>query len=104
MASFCKTPCLVTGHGGDVGELNHSVFRLLKKRCLQKASAVTVVSAHLSAILQKQYGYDTAQIIPMGCNTGYLPRPAGLRIIFHRAVERSSCLSDVWQKKKASPT
>lgn len=71
MASFCKTPCLVTGHGGDVGELNHSVFRLLKKRCLQKASAVTVVSAHLSAILQKQYGYDTAQIIPMGCNTGY---------------------------------
>ena len=70
-ASYCNKPYLVTGHGGDVGELNKHIFYKLKKRCLNKASAVTVVSAHLNKILQNLYGCRTANIIPMGCNTAY---------------------------------
>ena len=38
LSAFCRTPFLVTGHGGDVGELNGSVFHMLKNRCLKKAS------------------------------------------------------------------
>ena len=71
LSSFCKKPFIVTGHGGDVGELNGSVFYLLKKRCLKKASAVTVVSAHLRHILKTVYGNTDAKVIPMGCNTSY---------------------------------
>ncbi|MBO5093242.1 MAG: glycosyltransferase [Lachnospiraceae bacterium] len=71
LTAFCKKPFLVTGHGGDVGELNGSVFRLLKKRCLKKASAVTVVSKHLQDILKEKYGAANTHIIPMGCNTSY---------------------------------
>lgn len=71
LAAFCKKPFLVTGHGGDVGELNGSVFHLLKKRCLKKAAAVTVVSKHLQDILKEKYGTANAKIIPMGCNTSY---------------------------------
>lgn len=71
LTAFCKKPYLVTGHGGDVGELNGSIFHLLKKRCLERASAVTVVSAHLQSILQKRYGYMDSKVIPMGCNTSY---------------------------------
>lgn len=71
LASFCKKPFLVTGHGGDVGELNRSVFHALKKRCLKKAAAVTVVSGHLRYLLMEKYGYTQSGIIPMGCNTSY---------------------------------
>lgn len=71
LASFCKKPFLVTGHGGDVGELNRSVFYALKKRCLKKAAAVTVVSGHLRYLLMEKYGYTQSGIIPMGCNTSY---------------------------------
>ena len=71
LTAFCKKPFLVTGHGGDVGELNGSIFRLLKKRCLKKACAVTVVSKHLQDILKEKYGATDTHIIPMGCNTSY---------------------------------
>ena len=69
--AFCKKPYLVTGHGGDVGELNKSIFYLLKKRCLERASAVTVVSRHLQNILSSKYNYKNTSIITMGCNTSY---------------------------------
>lgn len=69
--AFCKKPYLVTGHGGDVGELNKSIFYLLKKRCLKKASAITVVSQHLQKLLQEKYNCSNTQIISMGCNTSY---------------------------------
>lgn len=69
--AFCKKPYLVTGHGGDVGELNTSLFHVLKKRCLKRASAVTVVSKHLQSILQEKYDCNETEIIPMGCNTSY---------------------------------
>lgn len=71
LAAFCKKPFLVTGHGGDVGELNQSAFYLLKKHCLKKAAAVTVVSKHLQDILYQTYDCKNAEIIPMGCNTSY---------------------------------
>ena len=69
--AFCKKPYLVTGHGGDVGELNKSIFYWLKKRCLKKASGITVVSRHLQDILKEKYGCTNTEIIPMGCNTAY---------------------------------
>ncbi len=71
LSAFCKKPFLVTGHGGDVAELNKSLFYLLKKRCLQRAGAVSVVSRHLQTILEQTYGCRNARIIPMGCNTAY---------------------------------
>ncbi len=71
ISTFFRKPFLVTGHGGDVAELNRSVFYCLKKRCLRKAAAVTVVSQHLQNILKKTYGCQNAHIIPMGCNTSY---------------------------------
>ena len=42
--SFFKVPYLVTGHGGDVTSLNQGILKALKRRCLQRAGAVTVVS------------------------------------------------------------
>ena len=69
--AFCKKPYIVTGHGGDVGELNGSVFHWLKSKCLKKAKAVTVVSKHLGAILKDKYGYANTSVISMGCNTSY---------------------------------
>lgn len=71
IASFCTLPYLVTGHGGDVGELNKHIFYFLKKRCLQKASGITAVSAHLKKILADKYHCSQVSVIPMGCNTNY---------------------------------
>lgn len=71
LSAFCHTPFLVTGHGGDVGELNGSVFHMLKNRCLKKAAAITVVSKHLQNILSEKYGCRNVSVIPMGCNTSY---------------------------------
>ncbi len=71
LSAFCHTPFLVTGHGGDVGELNGSVFHILKNRCLKKAAGITVVSRHLQNILVEKYGCRNVSIIPMGCNTSY---------------------------------
>ncbi len=69
--AFCKKPFLVTGHGGDVGELNGFPFCSLKKRCLKKAFAVTTVSKHLQNVLAQKYDYTNTSVITMGCNTSY---------------------------------
>lgn len=91
IASLCKKPFLVTGHGGDVGELNSSVFYLLKKRCLKRAAAATVVSAHLKKLLKETYGYTHTAVIPMGCNTSYFS-PARRKDNFFSQGERKVIL------------
>lgn len=67
--SCFSTPYLVTGHGGDVTSLNSGILKALKRRCLQKAGAVTTVSSHLQGVLQQLCPEKNADILPMGCDT-----------------------------------
>lgn len=60
---------VVTGHGGDVTSLNVSIFKTLKKRCLSKAKAVTVVSEKLKKDVLEICPRDNVHIVPMGCDT-----------------------------------
>lgn len=59
----------MTGHGGDVTSLNKGVFRLLKNRCLKKASHVTVVSKLSKKIVKELMPNVNVDIISMGVNT-----------------------------------
>lgn len=68
MQSFFHKPYIVTGHGGDVTSLNGGLIKKLKKRCLNRANAVTVVSEHLKAEVQKLYDFKGIEVISMGCN------------------------------------
>lgn len=67
--SFFKMPYLVTGHGGDVTSLNQGVLKVLKRRCLQRAGAVTTVSQPLKDILNEICSDKQIEIMPMGCDT-----------------------------------
>lgn len=67
--SFVSTPYVVTGHGGDVTSLNKGIFRLLKKRCIRKASYVTAVSEHLMKKVNEVCHNENTAILSMGCNT-----------------------------------
>ncbi|MCI6465954.1 MAG: glycosyltransferase family 4 protein [Faecalicatena sp.] len=66
--SFFKKPYIVTGHGGDVMELNGGVFKLFKMRVLKRAKHVTVVSEKLKFKLKEMYGIDNAIVQSMGCD------------------------------------
>lgn len=66
--SFFRKPYLVTGHGADVGSLNQGFIKWLKHRCLNKATAVTVVSQALAKSLKEEYHVEQVKVIPMGCN------------------------------------
>ena len=73
--SFFSVPYLVTGHGADVTSLNQGILALLKRRCLRRAAAVTVVSPQLGAAARKLCPGKQAQILPMGCDTeAFSPR------------------------------
>lgn len=71
--AFIKKPYLVTGHGGDVRALNWGIIKQLKKHCLAKARAITLVSDQLANSLfsvpefAKESFIKKTQIIPMGC-------------------------------------
>lgn len=65
---FFHKPYLVTGHGTDVGSMNKGIMRWFKQRCLNRASAVTVVSQALAKVLEEKYHVPQVQVIPMGCN------------------------------------
>lgn len=67
--SFFRKPYLVTGHGGDVTSLNKGLIKLLKVRCLKRASAITVVSKALEKEIKNLCYVDNINIIPMGCDT-----------------------------------
>ena len=66
--SFLKKPYVVTGHGGDVMELNRGILKILKKRALRRAECVTVVSERLKQKLKKIYGIDNILVQSMGCD------------------------------------
>lgn len=67
--SFFKMPYLVTGHGGDVTSLNQGVLKALKRRCLQRAGAVTTVSQQLKQVIEEICPGKAVEIVPMGCDT-----------------------------------
>ena len=67
--SFIKDkPYFVTGHGGDVTSLNTRLLKLLKRKCIKNAKAVTVVSSELKERVEKLCPNYKAEIIPMGCD------------------------------------
>lgn len=64
--SFIKIPYIVTGHGGDVTSLNVGPMKMLKKRCLYKASAITAVSDHLKNREEEIAEGISPKVISMG--------------------------------------
>lgn len=67
--SFFKKPYIVTGHGGDIMELNRGIFKILKKRVLEKASCISVVSNRAKQKLYDLYKIDNVVVQTMGCDT-----------------------------------
>lgn len=65
--SFSKGRYVITGHGADVTSLNTAFVRVLKARCLRRASGITVVSTRLADFLQENYGIQNIKVCPMGC-------------------------------------
>lgn len=66
--SMFLKPYIVTGHGGDVMELNVGIFKALKRRCLNKAKYVTVVSEKAKKTLNLIYGTEHVKVQSMGCD------------------------------------
>lgn len=64
--SFFKKPYIVTGHGGDVTSLNKGIVKQLKRRCLKRATYVTVVSNHLKEFAEKMEPSVCPDVISMG--------------------------------------
>ncbi len=54
---------------GIVTSLNQGVLKVLKRRCLQRAGAVTTVSQPLKDILNEICPDKQIEIMPMGCDT-----------------------------------
>ena len=63
-----RKPFVVTGHGSDVTALNWGVILSLKRRCLRRAAAVTVVSKDLKRKIESLSQTNDLQVISMGCN------------------------------------
>lgn len=66
--SFFKKPYIVTGHGGDVMSLNKGIFKYLKRRCLNNAKKITVVSDALQKQVTKLCPNTESSVISMGCD------------------------------------
>lgn len=67
--AFTGIPYIVTGHGADVTSLNAGLMKSLKKRCLNKAEAVTAVSWPLMDVLEELCPGKRHAVISMGVNT-----------------------------------
>lgn len=63
-------PFILTGHGTDVLGLNSELFRWMKRRALNKANGVTVVSSALSEAIGDIFdcGEKSVEVMPMGCD------------------------------------
>lgn len=61
-----KKPYILTGLGGDVTSLNKGLPKKMKAYAVNKASAITAVSADLKKVLQEVYQIKDVQVIPMG--------------------------------------
>ncbi len=64
--SLFKKAYVVTGHGGDIASLNQGLIRKLKKRCVNRAGCVTVVSGSLKDDIQKIAPGVEPEVVPMG--------------------------------------
>lgn len=67
--SFFKKPYIITGHGGDISSFNKGILKKLKKRCMDKAGEVIVVSGYKQQELKEIYPGICSRIISMGVNT-----------------------------------
>ena len=64
--SMLKKPYIVTGHGGDVTSLNKGFIKKLKKKCIEKAVAVTCVSKYLKSEIEKISPDTQVKVLSMG--------------------------------------
>ncbi|SMC40214.1 Glycosyltransferase involved in cell wall bisynthesis [Oscillospiraceae bacterium] len=67
--SSYKTPYIVTGHGSDIASLNFQPMKSLKRKCLDRAAQVTVVSNYLKGKAEEITERRDIKVIPMGCDT-----------------------------------
>ncbi len=67
--SSFSTPYIVTGHGSDIVSLDYPIIRGMKKKALDKAKAVTVVSDYLKHKAENITDRCDIKVIPMGCDT-----------------------------------
>ncbi len=68
--AFFSDKYIQVGLGGDVTSLNKGILKTLKKRCVEKASYITVVSKDLkdSLIENYQLNDNKIEVVPMGVN------------------------------------
>ena len=67
--SSFDTPYIVTGHGSDIASLNYPIIQGMKKKALDRAKAVTVVSNYLKGKAESITERRDIKVIPMGCDT-----------------------------------
>ena len=68
---------VITSHGTDLTSLNNGLIKKMKKRCVDRAKAVTVVSERLKQIMMDIYHVPEQKIsvLSMGCDTSsFSPR------------------------------
>ena len=70
LQSCFKKPYVITGHGTDIVSMNKGIFKILKKRAVEKSRGLTVVSRHLKKEALKFADESKIKIISMGCKTG----------------------------------
>ena len=63
-----RKPYVVTGHGSDLTGLNWGPMRALKRRCLRRAGAVTVVSTQLKQAAEQICPGKPATVCSLGYN------------------------------------
>ncbi len=64
--SFFSTPYMLVCHGSDVCSMNKGLIKILKKKALKNAKAVTVVSNELKLQLERVFHLDNILVRPMG--------------------------------------
>ena len=88
MQSFFKKPYIVTGHGGDITSLNSGIIKKLKRRTLEKASHITVVSKHLKNEVTKISSLRNIDIISMGCKTDNFDKHLRVENMFNQGSKK----------------
>lgn len=77
--SFFKKPYIVTGHGGDISSFNKSIIKTLKKKCMENAKSVIVVSKYKEQELKQHFPDVKCELISMGVNTGFFAKENNYR-------------------------
>lgn len=82
--SCFKKPYVITGHGTDIVSMNKGIFKLLKKRAVEKSRGLTVVSQHLKKEALKFADESKINIISMGCKTDNFGKHFAEENYFHQ--------------------